>query len=600
MPPLISKDIISQVVERTEIVSLVQAYLPLKQAGKNFVGLCPFHQEKTPSFTVNRDKQFFYCFGCGAKGNAIGFLQQYLGIDFMPALKKLAHTAGIELPKTSKESKGSFTFLYKVMGLANEFYQDQLSKNTRAQEYLISRNFNKEDWSKYQLGFAPSKGQLHGYLTAQGIDNKTMVQLGLVKSRYHHLDFFQNRIIFPILNNQHKTIGFGGRILDSSDSSDTNDSSDTSDTDSAGPKYLNTPDTPIYSKRQELYCANLMDGRSAAMVVEGYFDALSLLKNGISNTVAVLGTAISPSHLYLLKSHNKKIIFCYDGDGAGLKAMERTMKILLPTANTSTQIEFVTFAPGEDPDLLIRTKGKKEFENKIDNAKNIAETIAFIAKKETTEDETSNKIISRAKQLTLVKEYIELINDLAFRTAIKEYLERKFSIPFELTSVGEETIRSPKKSHSRTIINCLYHFPNLVLYFENKDYLPLGDQLNSDIALLNEFIELINKYPGITSGEIKDILTEGSSDTLSQVLAIVLEMEDLQLTQKDLILQFEDIINHWIKANRKWKIQNMKTSASDNQDTDLLKKGVSLGKAKNFEVDNGLKKELLASINETK
>lgn len=576
----IPQEIIDAVLNRTDIVILIQKYIPLKKAGNNYLGLCPFHQEKTPSFTVNQQKKFFYCFGCHAKGNTIGFIQQYLGLDFPAAIEELAIPAGIEMPKY-KPANSKTTAYYEIMDQALTFYKKQLATHTTANDYLKKREFSEKDIKTYQLGYAPTKDKLRQHLVKLGCKASDLKQLGLVSGNQGQYDFFQERIIFPIFNRKGQAIGFGGRIINEGDKY---------------AKYLNSPDTPIYSKKHELYCYHLLDRSfSIVVVVEGYFDTLSLLKHGVKNVVAVLGTALGQQQIDLLRNSYKTVIFFFDGDKAGMNAMARTLRLLLPTVTAHNEFKFLTQKTNSDPDDFIKQNGLSGFKKEVVNAYNLAQTIALVAQNE-SKQKTNDPVARRAHELTILSELSVQINDRALAISIREALEKIYNLPFELSTNYVEQIKKFNNSNCKTIIYCLYYCIELVMCFDNPDYLPIEKQEDErDLALLKQFIELLQEHPGATTKQINDILTSNQESFYDQVLEIIIEMEQLELQRDALLTQFEDVISFWMSKNRNNKMARITLSINDNQNTDILKKSIYNEQIKKFKIDQGLRQQLLDS-----
>jgi DNA primase len=351
-------------LHRVDLVDVVSRYVQLKKGGANYLGLCPFHNEKTPSFTVSPAKQFYHCFGCGAHGNAIGFLMAYSGLGYVDAVRELASSVGMQMPewqpRTPQEAarKERETDLYEVMEAAMAFYRAELKKSPRAIDYLKGRGLTGEIAARYRIGYAPDDWQA---LRAAFPDyeDKALVECGLVVEgeegkRY---DRFRDRVMFPILSARGAVIGFGGRVL--ADRAPADDAR-------AGPKYLNSPETPLFEKGRELY--GLVQAREAiretgrALVVEGYMDVVALAQHGVRNAVATLGTATTPVHVSKLLRLADELLFCFDGDAAGRKAAWRALEVCLPLAPDHKPIRFLFLPEGEDPDSFVRAGGREAFE----------------------------------------------------------------------------------------------------------------------------------------------------------------------------------------------------------------------------------------------
>jgi DNA primase len=312
---LIPQTFIQDLLNRVDIVDVVERYVPLKRAGANYVACCPFHSEKTPSFTVSQSKQFYHCFGCGAHGTAIGFMIEYAGVGFVEAVKDLAQTAGMQVPEIPTERPATKTDegddLYAVLLKAAKHYRRQLKNAPRAIEYLKKRGLSGEVAKAFGIGYAPDSWQ--GLQAAfPTYDSKALVAAGLViqSDEGKRYDRFRDRIIFPIVDQRGHIIGFGGRVIDQGE-----------------PKYLNSPETALFEKGRELY--GLYQGRRAirdagrVLVVEGYMDVVALAQSGIGYAVATLGTATTPVHVQKLMRQTDDVVFCFDGDAAGRRAAWR-------------------------------------------------------------------------------------------------------------------------------------------------------------------------------------------------------------------------------------------------------------------------------------
>ena len=395
-------------LNRVDIVDVVQRYVQLRKAGANYVGLCPFHNEKSPSFSVSPAKQFYHCFGCGVHGNAIGFLMAYASLGYVDAVKDLASQVGMQVPEMRPRSpeeaarKEREPDLTAVMEKAMAFYRAELKKSPRAIEYLKKRGLTGEIAARYRIGYAPE-----GW---QGLkepfpeyEDKTLVECGLVIAgdegkRY---DRFRDRVMFPILNARGAVIGFGGRILDQGE-----------------PKYLNSPETPLFEKGRELY--GLPQARDAirhagrVLVVEGYMDVVALAQFDVGYAVATLGTATTPVHVSKLLRLTDELVFSFDGDAAGRKAAWRALEVSLPLAPDHKPIRFLFLPDGEDPDTFVRRHGKEAFEAKVRSA----ETLSQFLLAQLRADADLSSAEGRAKLVSIAKSHIEKITAPALRLQI--------------------------------------------------------------------------------------------------------------------------------------------------------------------------------------
>ena len=357
---MIPKSFIQDLLNRLDIVDVIERYVPLKKAGGNYAACCPFHNEKSPSFTVSQSKQFYHCFGCGVHGTAIGFVMEHLGLGFVEAIEELAQSVGMDVPH-ERSANGDVhqkvaPDLYEVMQVATRYYREQLKLSVRAIDYLKSRGLSGEIAARFAIGFAPDGWQNLGSAFAD-YQSSTLEVTGLVISgeggkRY---DRFRDRIMFPIINVRAQVIGFGGRVLDKGE-----------------PKYLNSPETPLFEKGHELYglyqAQKAIRANGRVLVVEGYMDVVALAQHGVDYAVATLGTATTPYHIQKLLRLADQIVFCFDGDKAGQKAAWRALENALPHLQDGKLISFLFLPADHDPDSFIREYGNEIFEQRIAEA----------------------------------------------------------------------------------------------------------------------------------------------------------------------------------------------------------------------------------------
>ena len=357
---MIPNDFIQTLLARVDIVDVIDRYVPLKKSGANYSACCPFHSEKTPSFTVSPSKQFYHCFGCGAHGTAIGFLMEYGGKPFPDAVDELARDLGLEVPRIERpgesERREQAVDLTSLTLAAAKFYRAQLKDAPRAIDYLKQRGLTGAIAAKFGVGYAPDAWQPLAAVFARyedpALETAGIVIAGEGGKRY---DRFRDRIVFPIHDNRGQVIGFGGRVLGEGE-----------------PKYLNSPETPLFSKGRELYglflARNAIRDAGTVVVVEGYMDVLALAQHGIDYAVATLGTATTPAHVHKLFRLSDRVIFCFDGDAAGRKAAWRALENTLPVLADGKNASFLFLPDGEDPDDFVRKRGKAAFEALIERA----------------------------------------------------------------------------------------------------------------------------------------------------------------------------------------------------------------------------------------
>jgi len=361
---------LDELVARSDIVDVIAARVPLKKAGREFKACCPFHNEKSPSFWVSPDKQFYHCFGCGAHGTVIGFLMQYEKMEFIDAVADLAQRAGLELPREANQPRdpGSVD-LHEILGKAARFFEQNLADDLRASQYLQARGIDAQTRAAFAVGYAPNSWD--ALLTRFGThedERRRMFELGLVLERDTRggerapgfYDRFRDRIMFPIRDSRGRVIGFGGRVIDQGE-----------------PKYMNSPETPLFHKGRELY--GLYEARQARadfkrlLIVEGYMDVIRLHQAGITYAVATLGTATTQEHLNKIFRMTSEVVFCFDGDRAGLKAAWRALENSLPLAQDGREFKFMFLPDGHDPDSLVAAEGPGAFEERLKAALPLSE-----------------------------------------------------------------------------------------------------------------------------------------------------------------------------------------------------------------------------------
>lgn len=365
---MIPQSFIQELLGRVDIVDVVDRHVKLKRAGANYVACCPFHAEKTPSFTVSPTKQFYHCFGCGAHGTAVGFLMEYGGMGFVEAVKELAQGVGMKVPEVCSEQAARKSEagddLYGVLLKAAQFYRGELKESPRAIAYLKSRGLSGEIAKRFGIGYAPEGWQNLAAAFAD-YDGPALTAAGLVKvnEEGRRYDVFRDRIMFPIVDVRGNVIGFGGRVLEGGGAEAAAGGS---------PKYLNSPETPVFEKGRELY--GLYQARRAIreagriVVVEGYMDVVALAQHGVDYAVATLGTATTPLHVQKLARQSDEIVFCFDGDEAGRRAAWRALENTLAQLTDGKQAKFLFLPEGEDPDSYVRKHGKSAFEDLLDRA----------------------------------------------------------------------------------------------------------------------------------------------------------------------------------------------------------------------------------------
>ena len=409
---MIPQDFIQQLLARVDIVDVIDKHVKLKKAGQNYSACCPFHNEKTPSFSVSPTKQFYHCFGCGVHGTAISFLMEYSGMGFRDAVQELSESVGMTMPveanrEESLERAKEAASLGEVMMAAMNFYRRELKRTPKAIDYLKGRGVSGEIAAKFGLGYSPDdwqglKGAVEDY-TASALNECGLVIDNNEGKRY---DRFRDRVMFPILDARGNVIGFGGRVIGQGE-----------------PKYLNSPETPLFEKGRELY--GLFQARRAirdsqtAIVVEGYMDVVALAQNGVENAVATLGTATTPTHVQKLLRMADNLVFCFDGDKAGRKAAWRALEQSLPVVVDGKDVRFLFLPAEDDPDTFVRRLGKEAFLAELKNAKPLS---AYLFDELSSQVDLTNEE-GRSRLLTYVKPLISQIT----APALAMMLQRKLA-----------------------------------------------------------------------------------------------------------------------------------------------------------------------------
>jgi DNA primase len=360
---MIPQSFIQDLLARVDIVDVIERYLPLKKGGVNYFACCPFHSEKSASFSISPSKQFYHCFGCGAHGSAIGFLMQYNGLTYVEAIRELAREAGIQVPddgRNVRQADGSLDRLVEIIATAAKFYRDTLARSPAANAYLRKRGLSPEIAARFSIGFAPD-AQTSLQQVFPDYRDKLLNTAGLVidNDQGRRYDRFRNRIIFPIHDRRGRVIAFGGRILENGE-----------------PKYLNSPETPLFEKGRELYgfflAQKAIRADGFALVVEGYMDVVALAQFGMENAVATLGTATTPHHIQTLLRQTNRVVFCFDGDEAGRLAAWRALENALSALRDDVTLAFLFLPPEHDPDTFIREKGVDAMRQAAANATPLA------------------------------------------------------------------------------------------------------------------------------------------------------------------------------------------------------------------------------------
>ena len=371
---MIPESFIQELLGRVDIVDVVERHVPLKKAGVNYSACCPFHSEKTPSFTVSASKQFYHCFGCGAHGSAISFVMQYSGLGFIDAVEDLASHVGMQVPRDAPERHAQNAArkapLTELLARATKFYREQLKQSPKAVEYLKGRGLSGEIAARFGLGYAPEEWQGLQQVFPD-YDDQALAECGLVivNEQGRRYDRFRDRVMFPILDQRGNVIGFGGRVIGEGE-----------------PKYLNSPETPIFEKGRELYglsqARKAIHEADAVIVVEGYMDVVGLAQLGVENVVASLGTATTGMHVQKLLKQASRVVFCFDRDSAGDRAARRAMENSLEYLADGKSVEILQMPGNQDPDEFVRENGKDAFQRLVANATRLSEFLVREVRKD--------------------------------------------------------------------------------------------------------------------------------------------------------------------------------------------------------------------------
>ena len=547
---------IDDLIGRIDIVDVIDQRVPLRQKGTNYLACCPFHDEKTPSFSVSQDKQFYHCFGCKASGNVISFLMEYDHMSFVDAIEELASRAGIPVPHEEstqdKKHQSDTKELYELLERCAEYYRQQLrehSQSQRAVEYLKQRGLSGEIARDYGVGYAPPGWD--NVLKTLGVNDQLQKQLfktGMLikKDAGGFYDRFRDRIMFPIIDRRGRTIGFGGRVL----------GDDT-------PKYLNSPETPVFHKGSELY--GLYQAKKALrnidrlMVVEGYMDVVALAQYGIRYSVATLGTATTNDHLEQLFKMTPEVVFCFDGDRAGREAAWRSLETALPIMRDGRQIKYVFLPDGEDPDSLVRAQGKDALESLIEKAIPLStffyQSLSRQADINTEEGrarlvELARPLLARLPQGVFKELMVTRLAEVTHMEVaqLSGHMGSTATSPYQKI-LPKQTRTSADKEHRmppmRKAIALLLHRPSLASRLEMTDELKTIDLPGMDLLL--ELLDLARENPQITTGR----LLEHWRDQDAGKHLIKLSQWQPPPDDADWLLELKGALNHLFNEQRK-------------------------------------------------
>ncbi len=562
----IPEDIVEKIKDDTDILDLIGEYVTLKRAGKDYMGLCPFHREKTPSFTVVPSKGFYYCFGCGASGNAIGFIMRHENLDYPDAIKHLAKRSGITIPETGTSDSLSGR-IYQATEYAHAFFRRNL-KNSTAYEYLRGRGLNDDTIAEMEIGYAPPGWEnLYREVVADKLAPSDFEKAGLFvnsEKKQGHYDKFRNRLMFPIKNISGRVIAFGGRALGEDE----------------GPKYLNSPETMIYHKGSVLYGLNWSknDIRSAgkAIITEGYFDFISVYQAGIKNAVAVSGTGFTPNQASILGRFCKEVVLLYDADSAGMKATFRAVEVLF---NAGLEPYIVRLPKGADPDSFIKENGVEPLQVLLDSA---VDYIGFV--KESLPDDYANLPISRQERIikSMVETATGIEDELRYDLFVRKAIETLGLPQSAAAKFHKRNQKSKKRSIPEILGRVKLERNYLGFLFGNAEFIKESSQLlKPEVFTDVESKEIYSNLISVNSNSfsIGDFLEQFSDDGIRRKITEIIVSEtagappDLRFNEyleKFKNLQVSDRLNilqsEIARAEREGDIENADKLTREYQD----------------------------------
>lgn len=575
----IPRSFIDDLISRHDIVDVIDARVKLKKQGKNFGACCPFHNEKTPSFSVSQEKQFYHCFGCGVHGNVLDFVMEFDRLDFVDAIEELASQLGLEVPRENDGNNihrgpkaADKRNYYELMGQVSQFYQSQLrtKEGEIAIDYLKGRGLSGEIVKKFSIGFIPDQWDM--VRSRFGRDNesqKALVNTGMLieNDNGRRYDRFRGRVMFPIHDRRGRVIGFGGRVLGD-----------------GTPKYLNSPETDIFHKGRELYGLYevLQTHRepNKIMVVEGYMDVVALAQFDVDYAVASLGTSTTGDHIQNLFRQTSTVVCCYDGDRAGRDAAWRAMEQALPYLTDGRQLKFMFLPDGEDPDSYIRAKGKGAFEQRVDEAMPLSEFLFNSLMRQV--DTTSRE--GKAKLSTLAVPLIDKVPGGTLRLYLRELLGKNLGLPDEaqlqqLISMHGRTSKPVgqvqiKRTPMREVIALLIQHPNFVTQLE----FDMSAFENIELSGLNLLLSIVDKCrsdPNISTGQLLEHWRGTKNEaTLARLAAWELPLSKDEDNSLDVFLDAMDkIIDQCVKQQieqLQTKSRTVGLSVEEKQELQLL------------------------------
>ncbi|CUU52875.1 putative DNA primase [Actinobacillus pleuropneumoniae] len=502
----IPRSFIDDLVARTDIVELINSRVKLKKAGRDYQACCPFHHEKSPSFTVSQSKQFYHCFGCGAHGNAISFLMDYDKLEFPEAIEELAAMQGLEVPRENvmaRDGKPQASYktkrnLYELLEAISRFYQQNLTQDIPSQSYLQSRGLSPEIIARFEIGFAYNS--MDSVLRKFGTNRDEVQKLfdtGMITQNDSGriYDKFRNRVMFPIRDKRGRVIAFGGRVMGDE-----------------RPKYLNSPESATYHKGNELYglfqALQQNENPTSLVVVEGYMDVVALAQFGVDNVVASLGTATTGEQIQQMFRVTEQVICCYDGDRAGREAAWRAFENALPYLHDGRQLKFIFLPDGEDPDSFVRAQGKQGFEAYLQNAMSLSDFLfdSLIAQVDLSSKEGKSKLAALAIPLInripgeMLRVYLR--NILGQKLGILDPAQLEAMLPSRSQAVQKKAVQTPqiKRTPMRLLIALLLQNPELVKFVPDISALKTLEEPGFELLL--ELVEVCRQKVGVSMGAL--------------------------------------------------------------------------------------------------
>jgi DNA primase len=549
-----------ELLHRVDVVDVIERYVPLKKGGSNYLACCPFHSEKTPSFTVSPSKQFYHCFGCGVHGNAISFLMEYQGLGYVEAVRDLAESVGMKMPEFEpRERKAdSGPDLYAIMEQAFDYYREQLRNSPRAVEYLKGRGLTGKIAARFGIGYAPDGWQNLERVFPDYAD-KALKDAGLVIDgeggrRY---DRFRDRIMFPILNQRGSVIAFGGRVLGEGE-----------------PKYLNSPETALFEKGRELY--GLPQARPAVrvagrvVVVEGYMDVVALAQHGVEYAVATLGTATSPVHVQKLLRQTDEVVFCFDGDAAGRKAAWQALEVSLPYLADNKAVRFLFLPPEHDPDSFVREEGSKAFEKKLGEARPLSEFLLseLQGRVDSGTAEGRSRLVHEAKPL------LQKLSAPALRLQLLRALAAAADMSQEdaarLTEIriarghdprpapahgAPRAAQLPQSKREHTLLQCLLAKPALAAELPSA----MLDAGSLEGRMLIAVVDFYRRSPRAQGGELIEHFKDGEFATV--LAASQAKLLEIKLEADHMEPEFRGEIANWQREQRQVRLKALAAKA---------------------------------------